>query len=165
MRVPTKFPSSRAVKVLALLSMAVAFAVGCASHPRVDQADRLAVYRSHAGPPVSSFRLAGSLTSWTPLGDGALAVWTRPNEAWLLTLAGSCTDLEFAPAIRLTDSAGGVHARFDRVIPMDLAGTPRQPMPCIIESIRPLDAGAVRAGERELREQPQAPERPQPSGT
>ena len=136
----------------------------CASNPRMADAQKLALYRAHAGEPVPSFRLFGSLNSWTPLGDSALAVWTRPNEAWLLDVSGPCQDLEFATAIRLTDSIGQVSARFDRVIPLELSGGPRTAqMPCIIQSIRPLDTRAIREGERQLRAQPR--EATQPSGT
>ena len=55
-------------------------------------------------------------------GDEALAVWTRPNEAWLLDLSGPCPDLEFTHAIGLTDNLGMVHARFDKVL---ASGLPR----------------------------------------
>ncbi|MDO5506036.1 MAG: DUF6491 family protein [Pseudoxanthomonas suwonensis] len=147
-----------------LLACVMALAA-CASSPRLADSTKLALYQANAGEPVASFRLFGALSSWTPLGDGALAVWTRPNEAWLLELSGPCMELEFAPAIRVTDSLGRVSARFDRVIPLEMGGGPRtMQVPCIIQTIRPLDAAAIRAGERELRDAPaNAPD--QPSGT
>ena len=48
----------------------------------------------------------------------AVAIWTRPNEAYLLTLNGYCPDLEFATAISLTHQFRTVYARFDRVVPL-----------------------------------------------
>lgn len=121
----------------------------CASDSGLGTAERLALYQSHAGAPVSSFRYFGSLNGWTPLGESALAVWTRPSEAWLLTLHGPCQDLEFTPAIGLTSQMNQVHARFDKVIAHG-AGAMR--VPCHIREIRPLDVKALRASERELRE-------------
>lgn len=118
----------------------------CASTPRsAPLSEQLALYQAHAGAPVSSFRLFGSLTRWTALGENHLAVWTRPSQAWLLEVAGPCMELEFAPAIRLTDSMSQVTARFDRVIPVDVSGTPRSmQVPCIIQTIRPLDVENLR---------------------
>lgn len=150
----------RQISCMSLL--AAALLVGaCASMPSASDSSRLAMYRAHAGGPVASFRMSGSLNNWTALGERALAVWTRPNEAWLLELAAPCSDLDVATAIRLTDNMGRVSARFDKVLPLEISGAPRttQP-PCVIQSIRPLDVEAIRAAERDAR---QAPD--QPSGT
>lgn len=153
----------RSLMVSTLVAATLALS-GCASTSQVGQSEKLALYRSHAGEPVPSFRLFGSLTSWTALGENALAVWTRPNEAWLLELSAPCRDLDFATAIGLTDSAGRVAARFDRVIPQQAGGGSTMQLPCIIQTIRPLDTSAIRAGERELREGAAAG-KAQPSGT
>lgn len=63
---------------IAVLSALVASLAACAhSGPSLDMAQRLEIYRAHAGPPVASFqinRVAG-VTRWTPLGDQALAIW------------------------------------------------------------------------------------------
>lgn len=123
--------------------------VACASSQGLDAAAKRALYQSHAGEPVSSFRFFGSINGWTPLGDSALAVWTKPGEAWLLALQGPCSDLEFAPAIALTSQMNQVHARFDKVIAQG-GGSMR--LPCHIREIRPLDVKALRASEKELRE-------------
>ncbi|WP_202843919.1 DUF6491 family protein [Luteimonas saliphila] len=128
----------------ALLALA-----GCASDAGLRDSEKLALYANHAGEPVTSFRYFGSLNGWTPLGDSALAVWTRPSEAWLLELQGRCQDLAFAPAIGLTNQMGRVHARFDKVI---VRGGGAMGMPCHIGQIRPLDVKAIRATEKELRE-------------
>ncbi|MFC4728128.1 DUF6491 family protein [Coralloluteibacterium thermophilus] len=135
-----------------VLSAAAAVA-GCASTSPRDRDDaRLAEYRAVAGEPVRSFRYF-NLMSWEPLGDAALAVRTRPGEAWLLELAGPCQDLVYVRNIGLTSSAGTVSARFDRVI------TGRSNIPCHIETIRPVDLRALREHERdersiEMRERP-----------
>lgn len=140
-------PSNRFARAL-LPVLLVASAASCASHPAQDHSAKLAMYRSHAGAPVRSFHFFGTLDSWTPLGDRAVAVWTRPSEAWLLDLDGPCNDLEYTPAIGLTSSAGTVSARFDKVLVRNTGGIN---LPCIIQSIRPLDVAALKAAEREQR--------------
>lgn len=135
------------LKVVALAaSLALA---ACASDSGLGTIEKLALYQSHAGEPVSSFRYFGSINGWTPLGDSALVVWTRPSEAWLLALQGPCADLAFAPAIGLTSQMNQVHARFDKVI---AHGAGSMQLPCHIREIRPLDVKALRASEKELRE-------------
>lgn len=123
---------------------------GCATAGKLTSTERLELYRTHAGEPVKSFKYFGSLNGWTELGDSALAVWTKPSEAWLLNLGGPCMDLSYAPAITITNMMGQVSAGFDRVV---VHGSgPMEHVPCRIESIQPLDAKAVRASEKELRE-------------
>ena len=122
----------------------------CATGARLGDAEKLALYRSHAGAPVDNFSYFGRINGWTPLGDSALVVWTKPSEAWLLELAGPCPELQYTPAICLTSNMGRVYARFDQVQVRGMVGGPN--MPCHIASIRPLDLKAVRASEKELRE-------------
>lgn len=124
--------------------------VACATTGRLTTEQRLALYRAHAGPPQQSLQYFGSLNGWTELGDSALAVWTRPSEAYLLELRGPCQGLSFATAIGLTSQMGQVSSRFDKVLVRD--GTPGPSMPCFIGSIRKLDVKALRASEQELRQ-------------
>jgi hypothetical protein len=44
---------------------------------------KLALYRAHAGAPVSSFHYFGRFDSWTDIGDRAVAIWTRPSAGFL----------------------------------------------------------------------------------
>ena len=124
---------------------------GCATGPKLSTTEKLALYRDHAGEPVKDFRYFGTLNGWSPLGDGALAVWTKPREAYLLELSGRCPDLEYAMAIHITQFGNRVSARFDDVLPLG-AGTSSIKIPCRIQTIRPLDVKALRASEKELRE-------------
>lgn len=129
------------------IALAFAALVGCATGGDQPPSEQLARYRAHAGAPVESFHYFGDLHAWTPLGDAALAVWTRPHEAYLLEIAGPCPDLAFASAVGLTNQSGRVYARFDKVIPARLrGGTPQ--IPCHIASIRPLDIKGLRAARR-----------------
>jgi len=133
-------PLRTAAVVLAGLALAA-----CASSPRTTDAQKYALYDAHAGEVVDHFRYFGSINGWTPLGDSALAVWTRPSEAWLLDLSGTCQDLTFTPAIGLTSSMNRVNARFDKVLVRNRGSIS---IPCHIRQIRPLDIKAIRAAEK-----------------
>lgn len=133
--------------LLAGLCLALA---ACATTGRLSSAEKLDLYRAHAGAPQNDMQFFGTLNGWTELGDSALAVWTRPSEAYLLELRGPCQDLTYATAIGLTSQMNRVSARFDKVLVRDPTGGPR--MPCFINSIRKLDVKALRASEQELRQ-------------
>lgn len=135
-------------KLIAVVALGLLLA-GCATG-RLSSAERLELYRAHAGPPEPSMRYFGSLNGWTELGDSALAVWTRPSEAYLIELRGPCYGLSHATAIALTSQMGQVSSRFDRVLVHDPNSGP--PVPCFIGSIRKLDVKALRASEREMRQ-------------
>jgi hypothetical protein len=109
---------------------------------------KLAFYSAHAGAPVDSFRLFGRLSHWEPLGNEALVVWTRPNEAWLLDPYGPCDGLDYSSAISLTDHAGRVEAGLDYVL---VSHPSPVHVPCRIRSIRALDLGAIREAEKARR--------------
>lgn len=135
----------------AVLAAATLLLGACATD-RLSDTDRLALYRAHAGEPVSSFSMFGtSLDGWAPLGDQALAVYTRPKQGYLLELTGPCQDLGWTPAITITNQSGRVYSRFDKVL---VLGGPSNPtrMPCYIQSIRPLDVAGLRQAEKDLRQ-------------
>lgn len=134
--------------LFAILALA-ALLSGCATS-RPSEAERLALYRGHAGEPVKYFDYFGQINGWTPLGDRALTVWTRPNRAYLLELSGPCMDLDFAPAISISNQMGRVAARFDNVIVHGGGGSSMR-FPCRIQEIRPLDVKALKAAQSELR--------------
>jgi len=142
------------MKALGILLMAVATmttaAVG-ASDGKSSRTEQLALYRANARAPVESFQYFGRLDGWTPLGDRAVAVWTRPREAYLIEVDDPCPDLDFADAIGLTTQVGRVYARFDQVIPRAFGGGAR-PVPCRIREIRPLDVKALKSAEQDVRE-------------
>lgn len=134
----------------AALMTAVALLASCATDRLARDAERLALYRANAGEPVQSASYFGSLNGWTPLGNGAIALWLRPSQAYLVTFVGSCPDIEFANAIRVTNQGSRIYARFDDIVPID--SSPMRSMPCRIAELRPLDVKAIRAGERGMRE-------------
>ena len=144
-----------------LISLIATLLLGACATGGLSDTERLAMYREAAGAPVESFQYLGRIHGWTPLGDSALVLRTRPNQAYLLELRGTCPDLDFAHAITVSDLVGRVQARFDTVT---VLGPGRFGIPCWIQQIRPVDVSAVRQAERELREQVEMTERPQDSG-
>jgi hypothetical protein len=141
---------------LTVLLASTMFALGaCASDARLRDADKLAIYEANAGAPVDSFQYFGSINGWTPLGDSAIALWTRPNQAYLLTLYGPCPDIPYSPVISVTNQMGRVHARFDKVIARNRGSID---IPCNIKQIRPLDVKAVKQAEKTARNEAAAAE-------
>ena len=135
-----------------LLVLATCLIMGaCASTPRQTDAEKLALYRAHSSEPVMDFQYFGSINGWSPVGDSALMVWTRPSQAYLLELYGPCTDLDYAPAISLSNMMSRVSARFDNVY-VHGGGSSSMRMPCRIETIRPLDVKGLKQAQKNLRE-------------
>lgn len=131
--------------------------IGCATTAPVNDRDvkRLAEVSAIAGKPVPWFRYTG-LNSYEPIGEDDVLVFTSPREAWLLHLYGTCRDLDFGPFAGLTSSIGRVSAGYDKVI---VRGNP---IPCLIQEIRPVDPLVLRRVERErsLQAQPAAGQPP-----
>ncbi|MGO1001589.1 DUF6491 family protein [Lysobacter sp. CA196] len=147
------------MKRLVPAALALLLLSACASNPKMDDAQRLALYRAHASAPVDSFQYFGRIDGWTPLGDSALAVWTKPNQAYLLELQGRCPDLDFASAISVSNQMGRVHSRFDKVT---VLGHQSIKMPCFISRILPLDVKAIKQAQSDMREAGTMPEDPKP---
>ncbi|MET0717473.1 MAG: DUF6491 family protein [Pseudoxanthomonas sp.] len=133
------------------LMLGLVLLLGACSTTRMSNAETLALYRAHAGEPVRDFQYLGHISGWNPLGDEALTVWTRPNQAYLLELYGPCTDLDSAPAITLSNRGNRVSARFDNVYVLG-GGAAGIRLPCRIETIRPLDLKGLKQAQKELRE-------------
>ena len=124
--------------------LAVLLAACSSVPPARREAERRADYEAAAGPSQRSFRFFNNLWSWEPLGNDLLAVYTRPNEAWLLTVSG-CTDLEYTNAIGLTSNIHEVSVGFDKVL------TGRRDFPCFITDIRPVDVKKLKASQAQRR--------------
>src|SRR6185312_2819936 len=121
-------------------------AAACSTVPYAQrQAQLVADYTAAAGAPVSNFRFL-SLYSWVPLSTTELAVYTRPNEAWLLDVDGGCPALTYVPSIGITSYLRQVSINFDKVL------TGRNGYPCTITRIRPLDVSRVKAAQKMRRE-------------
>jgi len=140
------------VPLLAALTLSA-----CATGAAQRDAERLALYRAHAGAPVDSIQYTNSYNGWTPLGDGAFALWTSPGKAWLIQLYPPCNDIEFADRIGFRDTVGRLSAKFDHVY---VSNHGLIPISCTIQEIRPLDVKAIRTAERDAREKRQVESAP-----
>ena len=134
-----------------LLLMSLLLVTACAGQSRMTPAERLELYRAHAGEPVPSFQFTGTLWGWRSLGDSAVALWPRRNQGFLVELAGTCPDLSFAHSIGLTSRTGRVSAGFDRVI-VHRSTTTRSPagLGCSIRTIRPINTEVVKESESDM---------------
>ena len=136
-----------------LLLMSLLLVSACAGQPSMTPSERLELYRAHAGEPVASFQSTGRLWGWRALGDSALAVWPRGNQAYFVELTGRCQDLTFAHSIGVTSSMGGrVSAGFDRVIVHRPANRSPNRVGCTIRTIRPINTQVVKESKGDLGE-------------
>jgi hypothetical protein len=136
---------------LAAMMMGATLALGACASTGLGDDEKLEIYRTHAGAPVDSFQYFGSINGWTPLGDSAIAIWTRPSQAYLLDLYGPCSDIEYTPVISISNRMGRVYSRFDKVMVRNRGSID---MPCNIKQIRPLDVKAIKQAEKVARDQP-----------
>lgn len=143
-----------AITTLCIGGALLAATVTARAGERADRdADQLTLYRAHAGAPVDSIAYAGRFLDWTPLGDSALALWTRPSKAWLVEFYSSCTDLDFSQRIAVRGGmTGRISARFDSITVLPTGMAPSFPIPCRIKSIQPLDVKAIKLAEKAARE-------------
>jgi hypothetical protein len=118
-----------------LFTLALLLGACATPSPREREASRLEQIERHAGAPVDDFRL-WQLQRWERLGPYKLLVWTRINEAWLLTVQKPCSGFEFANAITLTSTLNRVHRRFDAL--------KFEHQTCRIDEIRPVDGKALK---------------------
>ena len=138
-----------------LTGVAASLLVACSSVPYAQRMQaRQAAYAAAAGAPVTHFNFT-TLYSWESLGDSQLAVYTRPNQAWLLDVPPYCPQLDYRNTIALTSNMNQVSVNFDRV----LTGSP---IPCTIKQIRPVDVTRLRALQQE---QHKIESKPRPTAT
>ncbi len=132
--------------LLVILSVA-----GCATTGSSDSA-RLALYMDNAGAPVNQIRNVSAM-GWERVDGEHVLLNMRPKETWLLKLSGNCLDWGGgSPLLAVTSQTGWLISKFDGV------KVPGSPVTCRIDEIRPVDMQAVRAAEKQLRDQ-------DPSGT
>jgi Family of unknown function (DUF6491) len=97
-------------------------------------------YSAYAGDPIDSFSWLGRFDSWESVGRHELVVFTGVSDAYLLTVAPPCDNLQFAQRIGLTSTGSTVYRRLDSVT----SGGWR----CPIEEIRKVDYKRMRADMR-----------------
>lgn len=134
-----------------MVLMATGLLAACASMG-LPEATRLALIEAHAGAPVNQIRYSNPI-GWSRVDAQHVLLDLRPRETWLLTLTGSCLDWgSGSPGLIVKSQTGFLLGKFDSVQTVGSLVT------CRIDEIRPVDMKAVRAAEKQLRDQP-------PSGT
>jgi hypothetical protein len=124
------------------LLSATALLTACSGIPlKQRQDEQRARYEAYAGPPIEQFTYLGRYDSWQPIGTNELVVWTTINQAYLITVAPPCENLEFTNRIGLTQTANTVSARFDFV-------KVGHQWRCPIQQIRPVDYLRMRQDRR-----------------
>jgi hypothetical protein len=125
--------------------LALAAFSACSSIPRQER-DRIALerYMDYAGPPVDSFSYLGRFTGFQTLGRYQLVVFTGVSEAYLLTVAPPCADLNFATGIGFESSAHTVYRGFDAIR--------FERERCMITEIRPINYREMKKAMREEKE-------------
>ena len=123
----------------ALLLLAAATLAACSTLPRMSDAEKLALYTSHAGPPVSDVRYTSPI-GWDRIDDEHVVLNMRPRESYLLTVSGPCLDLGgWSPTLGVeTRTPMRLTTGFDRIHVAD------SPVSCRIQQIRLVDMAAVR---------------------
>ena len=117
-----------------LLGLLLVAAAGAAGAKRVSLD-----YVAYAGEPVPQVRYS-QLSNWKRIDDTHLVIWTKPTQAYLLTLGNVCTETAGAVSLQLrgTDGMSGVlKSGFGEVI----AGRQR----CRVQQIQPVDLARMKA--------------------
>lgn len=124
------------MKTLLTLVATTALAAGCAGGTAISRsAQTMEKYEPYVGEPIRGFT-AFRIDSWQTVDRDHLILWTSMNDAWLLTIGGSCPDLMFTDRIRVT-STGNQISTFDKVI---VRGDT-----CLIDTIQPINVRQMKA--------------------
>ena len=117
---------------IALLLLPLAAIAACSGVPmREGEQKELDRYQPYAGQPIREFSTLQRVSGWNSVARDKLVVWTGINEAYLLTVATPCTNLEFANHIAFSTHTSTI-STFDSVL---LGRNER----CPITEIRPID--------------------------
>ena len=95
-------------------------------------------YAAFAGDPVAQINYH-QLYNWQRTGDRTMVVWTKPSEAYLLTLKNTCDALDGRVTIEIGGAAGvsgKIYAGTDDVVVGQLR--------CPIASIQPIDLARMK---------------------
>lgn len=133
---------------IALILLTGTLAACASQSPRERDAEAYQLYRDFAGAPINEFTYLGKYDGWRSLGRNVLAIQTGLSDAYLITVQGPCSDLQFEQTIGLTSTGNTVHRGLDSV----LVGRDK----CPITEIRPVDYAALRKAQREEAQRRQA---------
>lgn len=130
----------RLLGILLAAMMAAACATGSGlERSKGDQI--LERYDGYIGEPIRGFT-AFRQQSWQPVSRNQLILWTSINDAYLLTIAGSCPDLMFTNAVSVSSTASEISTLEQVIVRGDR---------CPIQKIQPIDVRQWRK-DRDARE-------------
>jgi hypothetical protein len=125
-----------------LLSAALITAA-CSGIPRRERdQETLDRYLRYAGPPVDHVTYLGHYDNWQPVSRNQVVLWTGINDAYLITVASPCENLQFAQRMGITQTANTISSKFDAVLVKGWR--------CQITEIRPIDYKRLRQDLREV---------------
>lgn len=105
--------------------------------PAQGQAQRQSAFSEAAGAPVNRFAYSG-FDAWEALGPQQMVLYTRPDQAWLLSFKAPCYRLDTATGISLSSRQQQVWINFDQVTALP------DGVPCTIVRIQPVDLHRLR---------------------
>ncbi len=123
------------MRTLLVLVMTALLTSACGALKRNEKEPILANYKPYIGEPIRGFTSI-RLSSWQSVSRTQLILWTGGNEAYLVTVADTCPELQFTKTIRVT-STSSKGSTFDQV----LVGSDR----CQIQHIQPIDVRRMHA--------------------
>lgn len=130
------------MRTLIAITLAAVLTSACAatgeSLKRSSGEQLLSKYEPYVGEPVDRFT-AFRYDSWQPISRTQLVLRTTINDAYLLTLLGSCPDLPYVDTVRVS-STGSTVSTFDNVIVRGIR--------CPIQKIQPIDVERMREDEK-----------------
>lgn len=136
------------MKRFALMAALIVLLAGCATGiARMKSEIGAERYQSYLGASIDQFS-AFHFNGWESAGRDQVVVWTGVNEAYLLTVWSTCTDLNYAHRIGVT-TTGHTVSRLESL----RVGRER----CPIEEIRPIDVGGYKADRAAAHEQATPP--------
>jgi hypothetical protein len=121
-----------ALVMIAALALATSAAAG--AHAKVD-------YAAYAGESVKEIRYF-QLYNWQRSTDKQVVLWTKPSEAWLLTLQHSCDALRGGRVV-IEVGGAGVPGRLQLLDDLNVGQ-----MKCKVVGIQPIDLAAVKRAQK-----------------
>jgi hypothetical protein len=102
-----------------------------AKHRQID-------YAPYAGEAIPEFKFS-HLYNWQRTGDKTVVVWTKPNTAYLLTLANNCDALTGRVTVQI-GGVDGIQGRLQAGTGDIIVGQLR----CRVNQIQPIDLVAMK---------------------
>ena len=135
---------SRDHSPLAYIGLVAAAALMASCAVTHTEANR-AAYVANAGQPIHRFDWVAGYRRLNAISENQLVVWTRLDQAYLVTAAQPCTNLYFARHIGITDTGNSVYVGSNAV--------KADGWTCLIKSIQPIDNAGL---QRDMRRNTEA---------